>query len=447
MLSRKIILQKFNPPILPPQSLALADWQRQNKHFKPPFWLGGRLSGPASLKQFTLKNQNQSMVFAPSPKCLFFLDFKLKKPFKWKTASPLLRAGDSLSVYIPSMIKPLKPNSLVRADNIVLCSINQKKRPLPAPPQPIWSDKWLNFLSCVHKTMQHMGFAPVETPVLAACPGTEPDLEVFKTIKHQNGQSQKRFLITSPEISLKKLLCRGLTHIYEIKQCFRNNEHGPLNSCEFYLLEWYRAYSSFEACMEDAAVFLKNMAKKYNFPLPRVQKISVQSLFKKYLNMSLTPYSSKKDFTRQLKKMGVPIPTNAGINDLFHLLFLNGIENKWNTNTPVIVYNYPPFARANARIGAQGWARRFEVFWKGIELANAFDEIISPQEQKTIFQQDTALRRRTKKTCVPLDSQLLADMKIGMPPSTGAAVGLDRLFLIFNKLSNIKQIRNNFEEE
>ncbi|MDE0518201.1 MAG: hypothetical protein OXH36_01395 [Bdellovibrionales bacterium] len=120
---------------------------------------------------------------------------------------------------------------------------------------------------------------------------------------------------------------------------------------------------------------------------------------------------------------------------------MNKIEPHLDQKTPLIIYDYPPFQKAYARIGPQGWASRFELFWKGMELANAFDEVITKEEQNNRFEEDACKRLKWGKQTVPSAYRLLDDMQAGMPPCSGIALGLDRLFLAFKGLNSIDQIR------
>ena len=123
------------------------------------------------------------------------------------------------------------------------------------------------------------------------------------------------------------------------------------------------------------------------------------------------------------------------------MLFLNYIEPYLDKEVPLIIYDYPVFQKAYARIGKEGWALRFEFFWKDMELANAFDEVIESGEQLERFQNDNLKRKKCEKKEVPLAYSLLNDMEAGMPPSAGIALGLDRLFLAFKGLDDISKIR------
>ena len=424
-------------------------------------WLGGQLADCTS-STFTLVGQSCELKCKLSSNCYLFFDYPLsndsqqnkkktsnKLPNKkksWKQIYTLLKPGDSLLIHIPnrSTIKKKTPNKweIKNIQKIIFLAACKTKplQGLSERTQKLNIQKdWLLFLQWVQEALQKLNLQRVETPSIVKCPGTEPDIDIFKI------HLQQKFLITSPEMHLKKLLCRGWTDIYEIAKSFRNNEKGPLNHQEFYMLEWYRTYAPLDTLITDLHFLLNFLSKKITptnkYKKVKIQKKSMKQLFKKYLNMNLHPDSTKEDFIKQLKKMKIPFSRTQDMSDLFYLLFLNGIEPDLNTDTPLVIYNYPPFQRAFSRINKEGWANRFELFWKGIELANAFDEVFIKKEQYQCFQEDLQKRKHKKKQAVPIDEELLNDMEQGMPPASGIALGLDRLFLIFKQLKNIEDIR------
>ena len=349
--------------------------------------------------------------------------------------------------------------------------------------------EWFNFLMYVERAMSKMGMQKVETPTLVQGLGTEGDLNLFETMFYpaagdnllnvpsakgpinlfknqpqgshkknpksdhyqENSKPVKLFLSSSPEMQIKRLLCRGLTDIYEIKKCFRNSEKGSINSCEFYILEWYRSYSNLDSIIKDLRVLLSFLWQKADqhpcsflnpwdveqrrgfdtffarqdkdfdtTKLIDIKKQSVKSLFKQYLNINLKPTSSKKDFIPYLKKKNIPFSDKATASDLFYLLFLNGIEPYLDEDTPLIVYDYPPFQKAYSRIGQNGFSLRFELFWKGMELANAFDEVTIKKEQAQRFEEEKLMRQKKGLPEVAFSKALLQDMERGtMPPQLG----------------------------
>lgn len=289
-------------------------------------------------------------------------------------------------------------------------------------------ENWNDFLTSVKTFFSTRGVMQVETPSLVECPGTEPHLIPFKTEQvFPDGKKQNRFLPTSPEMHLKKLLCCGWTDIFEIKKCFRNGEFSSAHQPEFYMLEWYRTFFSLKQLAQELEALLGHLSRESFFKgcLKPVETWTVSGLFLKHLDFKLTPETKKEELIRLLDKNQVPFSPRGSWEELFHLLFLNKIEPCFSEETPLIITNYPLCLRGFSQKNKQAWADRFELYWRGFELANAFYEVTDPSEQAQLFQ--SHLQQRSD--AIPLDEELLHLMKTrGMPPGSGVALGLDRLF-------------------
>lgn len=289
-------------------------------------------------------------------------------------------------------------------------------------------ENWNQFLISVKDFFSDRGTGLVETPTLVESPGTEPHLSPFETRWIlPNKKKQNRFLPTSPEMNLKKLLCRGWTDIFEIKKCFRNEELSHSHWPEFYMLEWYRAFFSLEQLIGEIKALLTYLSHKAFFKghLKPLKIQTVSDLFLEHLSFRLKPETGKEELIRLLNKHQIPYSRNGTWEEFFHLLFLNKIEPRFPEEIPLIIRDYPLCLRGFSRKNERGWADRFEFYWRGFELANAFYEVTDPMEQKQLFQYH--LRQRNDD--VPEDKELLHLMKTrGMPPCSGIALGLDRLF-------------------
>ena len=320
-----------------------------------------------------------------------------------------------------------------------------------------WSEKkskeWFYFVREIQNFFLEAGFCPVETPVLVKSPGTEEQIQFFSTVRIKNGKETKVWLASSPEMHLKKLLCRGLGNIFEIHKSFRNDEDGPLNLNEFYLLEWYRARAKPRLLIEDLKNLILRLKNKgfISFPLKPFKRYTVRELFSRYCGgFDLTVGAEAFDLAPVLKKYSIPFNSAWPFEDLFHLLFLNRIEKNLDPDTPIIIDEYPPLLRAYAKLTDEGWADRFEFYWRGFELANAFHEVHSPLEMEKIFEQN--LRRRKEKLYregkknlhleegLTGDTELIEEMKDKMPPCSGIALGLERFFMAAKGYKDIKEI-------
>lgn len=316
------------------------------------------------------------------------------------------------------------------------------------------SDAWAIYLSCLRNFFAENGFIEVQTPYLVPSPGTEPFLDPFETQLQMGSVKKTLFLPTSPEFHLKKMLVAGWTKVFELKTCFRNGELGEHHQPEFLMLEWYRAYSNLEAIMDDVAELLgfledsflslmnKGMTKELiHGRKARFEKMTIADLFLRDLEFRLTPATSLEELRGLCEKQKVSYAASDSWDEVFFRLFLEKIESSLGSNGPTIVCDYPPSQAALARINERGWADRFELYWRGLEIANAFHELNDPAENLKRFDSDALKKRETGRAAIPRDEELCSSLEYGMPPSGGIALGVDRLFMALLNLKNIRDTR------
>lgn len=299
---------------------------------------------------------------------------------------------------------------------------------------------WSQYFLSVHQYFQSKNFLYVSTPSLVKCPGTEPSLQPFQTQLKIGSRTKNRYLPTSPEIHLKKVLTAGYENIYEITKCYRNSEVTDLHQPEFWMLEWYRSFATLETLQVDLIQLIRYLSKKFQLQAPSaVRCYSIEFLFKKYCHAELKPDWTRDDYQKLADQLGLRTNPSFTIDDLFFLIMLEKIEPQFPKDELIFVEDYPPFQAALARIGSQGWARRFEAYWQSMELINAFDELNDPVQQRQQSQED--LKKRTDGIDLQLDEDFFKALESGMPPSVGAALGLERLFMALFGVSRIQDLR------
>jgi len=295
------------------------------------------------------------------------------------------------------------------------------------------------------------GFLEMQTPTLVPCAGQEPYLSPIKVdFKDDKGKKYEGFLITSPEYSLKKLLSAGFTKMFELAKVFRGKESfGGIHNTEFTMLEWYRAKSDYRQIMKDTeslvyflnkkinkSGYLNYQGKKIDLSMPWL-RIKVKEAFLKYAGINLDKAKTLKSFASQIKNKEY---LADDWNSIFYSVFLNEIEPKLPKDKPVIIYDYPlPQASLSKRKGNTFYAERFEVYIGGLELANAFSELTDAKEQLERLGEEQSLRKRIKAGFIPIDKDFILSLKLGLPPSGGIALGLERLQML---LLNIKDIND-----
>lgn len=302
------------------------------------------------------------------------------------------------------------------------------------------------------------GFREVETPLLVQSPGTEPYLEVFEseliTPEHEN---KKAYLLTSPELSMKKLLSAGMGSIFTICKSFRNGEglssfHNP----EFSILEWYRVDADYTDVMQDCEnmmLFILNKLGKnsdsknvltyqgveYDLSTPW-ERISVSEAFEKFAQVSQEDMLNKDKIVSIAKQKGYQVDENTTWEEAYNQILLNEIEPFLGKSKPTILYDYPASqaALSKKKESDPRFAERFEFYLGGIELGNAFSELTDADEQEARMIEDLQLRKELGKVEYKMDTQFIDALRLGMPRTGGIAVGVDRLIMLFADVPSIK---------
>lgn len=300
------------------------------------------------------------------------------------------------------------------------------------------------------------GFAEVETPFLVPSPGMEPHLsalELYCTLP--NGKKEKKYLHTSPEYGMKKLLGRGGEKIFQICRVFRDGEVSATHQIEFTMLEWYRAYADYQKVMEDCEGLLSFLAEEvwgtqgssYQGKVinlsPPFERLTVARAMRLYGGVDIEENRDGASLLAEARSKGYRFD-RAGtysFEDVFFKVFLEGVEPRLGYPKPTLLYDYPAGMAALARLKPDNplWAERFELYIAGLELANAFSELTHPAEQRRRFEEEQKLRARLGKPVYPIDEDLLQALS-RMPPSAGIALGVDRLVMLFCDAKTIQEV-------
>ena len=241
-----------------------------------------------------------------------------------------------------------------------------------------------------------------------------------------------RFLHTSPEICMKRMLAAGFERIFQLCHCWRSDERGGLHLPEFTMLEWYRSDSDYMDLMEDCESLVQKVARATGLGDRIVfkgkgvdlrapwERISVRDAFRRYGGMSME---------------------QALAQDLFDEVMVSEIEPRLGLDKPVFIYDYPAERGALARLKENdpSLAERFELYIGGLELANAFSELTDHLEQRDRFLAEQEFRRSKGKTVYPLPEKFLAELP-AMPRSAGIALGIDRLVMVLLDKSSIDEV-------
>ncbi|SEM46968.1 lysyl-tRNA synthetase, class 2 [Syntrophus gentianae] len=279
-------------------------------------------------------------------------------------------------------------------------------------------------LHSIRRFFRERDYLEVETPILIPAPAPELHIDAVACGAH--------YLQTSPELCMKRLLSAGYPRLFQICHCFREAERGSRHLPEFTMLEWYAAGKDYSFLMEECEDLFRFLAdalygkEEILFGSRRVdlsapwERLSVEEAFRRYGGMSVR---------RSLAE------------DRFDEVLVTRIEPKLGVGRPTFIYDYPVELAALARTkeGDPSLAERFELYLAGIELANAFSELVDPQEQTLRFHEEQQQRSALGKRPYPWPDRFLQALS-AMPPSAGIALGIDRLVMLFADRASVDDV-------
>ncbi len=295
-------------------------------------------------------------------------------------------------------------------------------------------------LDSLRRVFAAEAFLEVETPSRVRCPGQEVHLESFTA-------GGDRYLITSPEYHMKRLVAAGAERIFQIARAFRAEEAGPHHQPEFTIIEWYRARAPLEWIADDCEALVRAAASAVGRPsqLPGraggadldlaapFERTTVAALFARHAGIELRGDESGGELAAKAQAEGHRLGGATAYDDVFFQLFLDHVEPNIGRERPTFVFDWPlplaALARRKDRPGLPPVAERFELYAGGLELANAFGELTDPEEQRARFETERSQRRIAGRTVYPIDEKLLHALP-HMPPTSGVALGFDRLVML-----------------
>lgn len=254
-------------------------------------------------------------------------------------------------------------------------------------------------LFALRRFFHERGYLEVETPVRIPAPALETHIDAEP--------SGEFFLRTSPEFHMKRLLADGHDKIFQIGPCFRRGERGDRHHPEYTMLEWYRTGADYRDILDETKALLATIGVNADNWLI----IPVSEAFKKFAGWD---------------------PSDTFNHDRFDLDLVDQVEPALPRDRPVVLIDYPIEAGAFARPkpGAPHLAERWELYLNGIEIANAYSELIDYDEQVKRLEHIAAERTRLGKPVYPVDQPFLDAVKKGIPPCGGIALGIDRLVMV-----------------
>jgi lysyl-tRNA synthetase class 2 len=292
------------------------------------------------------------------------------------------------------------------------------------------------------------GFVEVETPSLQVAPGAEVHLTGFVTDwELPDGEKRERWLHSSPELAMKKLLAGGLERLFQFARVFRNAEGSALHHPEFTMLEWYRAGAGYETIMEDCASLLRltgaselRWQDKVCDPNAAPERVTVADAFQRHAGVDL--FATIGNAEKLARASGIAMHAGDSWDDVFFRIMFEKIEPHLGMGNPTVLCEYPisMAALARAKPGDPRVAERFELYCCGVELANAFGELTDPAIQRARLQADMDEKERLYGVRWPVDQDFLAALEHGLPSCSGIALGFDRLVMLATGAAHIEDV-------
>ena len=279
-------------------------------------------------------------------------------------------------------------------------------------------------LQAIRRWFVEHDFIEVETPVRLAAPALELHINAEPAGDH--------FLRTSPELHMKRLMAAGAKRIFQIGPCFRRGERGSRHNPEYTMLEWYRADASYADVLLDTKSLLLAVAREVK---------GTTDLEYQGRPLTLAPLWERLTVAEAFIRWAGWDPVQHYDADRFDLDLVEKVEPHLPCEVPVILTDYPAAAAALARCkpGNPAVAERWELYLGGMEIANAYSELIDPVEQRVRFTECATARVAAGRPIYPLDEEFLAEME-NMPPTGGVALGVDRLVMILADLVTLDDL-------
>ncbi|MCS6998973.1 MAG: elongation factor P--(R)-beta-lysine ligase [Aquificaceae bacterium] len=284
--------------------------------------------------------------------------------------------------------------------------------------------EWSEFLHRIREFFIQKGYLEVHTPLLLPYPNIDPNVEPVELTVRECGKEKRLWLQTSPEFSMKKLLSKHRRDIFQITKVFRNWECGKLHRIEFTMLEWYKLDVGYEHIIQEIGELMSYLGLAEGYKVTRLEHA-----FEEHAGVVLS--EEEEVFKNNLLAYGYEFDDKEDWENLFFRIYIE-VERKLGFEEPEFLTHFPKRLSSYAKV-EKGYAERFELYIRGVEIANGWTEERDPQE----------IRRRMEVfrggRDLPIDEELLRAYQ-NFPPCAGCSIGLERLFMVYMGLESLEEL-------
>ncbi len=304
-------------------------------------------------------------------------------------------------------------------------------------------------VSALRRRLEDRGFVEVETPVLHPIPG---GALARPFVTHHNALDMELFLRIAPELYLKRLVVGGYERVFEIGRVFRNEGISTRHNPEFTMLELYWAYADYHDVMALTEELIAGVADEVlgtttltyggrEIDLaPPWRRATLEELVAEHAGLDIDIHTPRDELVAHCGRLGIPVDEHHGPGKLLLEIYEKTTEpHLWG---PVFVCDYPtevsPLSREHR--SRPGYTERFEAIVAGRELANAFSELVDPDEQRARFEAQEADRDAGDDEAMVVDEDYLRALEYGLPPTGGLGIGIDRLVMLLTDTATIRDV-------
>ena len=292
-------------------------------------------------------------------------------------------------------------------------------------------------LSKVRSFFAERSILEVDTPILFLTAPT--DLHIEPLVVSFNNE-KRGYLHSSAEYGMKRLLSLGVGDIYQLSHVFRDEQRGRYHHPEFMMIEWYRMEHSFHAMVTETLSLIQLFVKDSS----PVIYYTYAEAFEKFVGVDYRT-ATIDDLRKIAEEEDLPLPHDPNLfwSKETYLYFMMSFLIEPKLLGLNVIYHFPPSQAALAqvrRFGGEEIAERFEIYCHGVELANGFQELVDPVEQRHRFEKISLERKRQGKPLFPWDKEFMASLEKGIPPCCGVAVGFDRLLMLKLKRESLAEV-------